>query len=951
MNLPKQEEEILKFWKKNKIFEKSLEKTKQGKIFRFYDGPPFATGLPHYGHVLPGTIKDVIPRYKTMRGFFVERRWGWDCHGLPVEYEVEKELKISGKKEIEKKVGIKKFNEACKDIVLRYTEEWRKTVERTGRWVDMDNAYLTMNPEYMESIWWVFKSLQEKDLIYEGHKILPYCPRCGTPLSNFEANMPGAYQDVKDPAITVRFKLLDEDQKDTYLLAWTTTPWTLPSNIALAVGSDVDYVEVKDKEDNNHYILAAERLKNFYHTEEEYEIIKKSKGKTLTGLKYEPLFHYFERFQNTGFKVVEADFVSAEDGTGIVHIAPAFGEDDNELGKKEDLPMPNPVDEHGCFTDEVENYKGMQVKEADLKIIKDLKEAGKIIKKEIYKHSYPHCWRCDTPLIYKAVSTWFVAVTKIKDKMLKNNEKIYWMPEHLKHGRFGKWLEEARDWAVSRNRFWGSPLPIWRHKDGDCDNVLVIGSREELEKLSKQKVKDLHKHFVDKIEIKCEKCDGVLTRVPEILDCWFESGAMPYGEYHYPFKNKKKFEQNYPAEFIAESIDQTRGWFYTLLVLSTALFDKPAFLNVVVSGLVLAEDGKKMSKRLKNYPEPKEILDKHGADALRLYLMGSPAAKAEELRFTEKDVAQTSREFLFILQNIFSFWKMHAGKSGVELKPSDKNVLDKWILSKLNILTRDLTASMDKYDLPKSVRLLREFINEFSTWYLRRSRGRFKTDDKKSAHQTLGFVLQETSKLIAPFAPFMADSIYQGVKGEKESVHLEDWISAGKIDEKILKEMKVVRDVCEAGHAERERAGIKVRQPLAKITINNQQSIISNQLLDLIKDELNIKEVDIKKGKGKLKAVLDTKITDNLKREGYLREIIRMVNSLRKQAGFTIADRATLSWKSDNSEITKIFKDFEEDIKKGTSCTEINNKKSKGDIDKDIKIADGVEVWVGVKKV
>lgn len=964
VNPLKEEEKILKFWQKNKIFEKSLEKTKnpafaratagKGKVFRFYDGPPFATGLPHYGHMLPGTIKDVIPRYKTMRGFFVERKWGWDCHGLPVEYEVEKELGISGKKEIEEKIGVKKFNEACKNIVLRYTEEWKKTVERTGRWVDMDNAYLTMNPEYMESIWWVFKSLYEKNLIYEGHKILPYCPRCGTPLSNFEANMPGAYQDVKDPAITVRFKLLDEDRKDTYLLAWTTTPWTLPSNIALAVGYDVDYVEVKDKKDGNHYILATERLKDFYRNGKEYEIIKKSKGKTLVDLRYEPLFHYFERFQNLGFRIVAADFVSAKDGTGIVHIAPAFGEDDNELGKKEDLPMPNPVDEHGCFTDEVEDYKGMRVKEADPKIIADLKEAGKLIKKENYEHPYPHCWRCDTPLIYKAISTWFVAVTKIKDKMLKNNEKIYWMPDHLKHGRFGKWLEEARDWAISRNRFWGSPLPIWRHEDGDCNHSVVIGSREELEKLSGQKTKDLHKHFVDKIEIKCEKCGGILKRIPEILDCWFESGAMPYGEYHYPFENKEKFEKNFPAEFIAESIDQTRGWFYTLLVLSTALFDKPAFLNVVVSGLVLAEDGKKMSKRLKNYPEPNEVINKYGADSLRLYLMSSPAAKAEELRFSEKDVAQTSREFIFLLNNIFSFWEMHAeagAKQRETFTPNKtKHILDRWILSKLNILTRDLTESMEKYDLPKSVRFLKEFINEFSTWYLRRSRGRFKTEDKDVALQTLGFVLQEVAKLIAPFAPFIAESIYQGLGGKEKSVHLETYPLAGKIDEKIIKEMRFVRDVCEAGHAEREKAGIKVRQPLAKITINNQQSKISNELLNLIKDELNIKEVDIKKGKGNLKVKLDTKITSELKREGYLREIIRMVNALRKDAGFTIADRATLYWQSDNKEIAKIFKNFEEEIKKGTSCDEVANEKSAVDFEKVVPIDKDISMWLGIKR-
>ena len=611
VSFPKMEERILEYWKKNNIFERSIEQRDGNDEFVFYDGPPFATGLPHFGHFVPGTIKDIIPRYQTMKGHKVSRRFGWDCHGLPVEYEMEKELGISGKKEIED-FGIAEFNESCRSIVLRYTKEWESIITRLGRWVDFEHDYKTMDPDYMESIWWVVKSLWEKGLMYEGHYILPYCPRCSTVLSNHELNL-GGYKDVHDPAITVKFKLKGED--NTFILAWTTTPWTLPSNLALAVGADVDYVKVKDE--GELYILAEARLESYYKDASEYEIVARMKGSDLVGNKYEPLFNYFAEAQEKGaFVVLAADYVTTEDGTGIVHTAPGFGEDDYNTCKGTGIPTICPIDEECKFTDEVSDYTNRFVKDCDKDIIKHLREEGKLIKRDNYLHSYPHCWRCDSPLIYRAVSSWFVDIGKIKEKMLAANDQVLWVPAHLKKGRFGKWLEGARDWAISRNRFWGNPIPVW--KCPDCNEMICIGSRDELEEKSGVKTTDLHKHFVDEIEIDC-KCGSKMKRIPDVLDCWFESGSMPYAQNHYPFENKEHFEANFPANFISEGLDQTRGWFYTLTILAAALFDGPAFEKVIVNGLVLAEDGKKMSKSARNYSDPVEVIDKFGADALRLF--------------------------------------------------------------------------------------------------------------------------------------------------------------------------------------------------------------------------------------------------------------------------------------------------------------------------------------------
>jgi isoleucyl-tRNA synthetase len=837
---------------KDGTFKKSVERDRYDSEFVFYDGPPFATGLPHYGHLLAGTIKDIVPRYQAMRGNYVDRRFGWDCHGLPVEYEVEQDLKISGKTQIEK-LGISVFNERCRSIVLRYTREWREVVTRMGRWVDFDNDYKTMDPEYMESIWWVFRSLWDKGLVYEGSKILPYCPRCATPLSNFETNQ--GYEEVTDPAVTIRFKLLDEE--NAYVLAWTTTPWTLPSNMALAVGHDITYVRVQDKDAV--YYLAKERLPSYYKTPDTYVSLTELKGATLVGRCYEPLFPYFAGLKAKGaFRVVAADFVSTEDGTGVVHIAPGFGEEDNLLGQKEKLPMVCPVDEEGKFTAEIPEYFGQEVKAADAAIMARLKAEKKLVHRSQIKHSYPHCWRCDKPLIYRAISTWFVAVEKIKDRLVEANRKIRWVPEHLRDGRFGKWLEGARDWAISRNRYWGTPIPVWRSEDGR--EQVCVGSIAELAELSGVSVKDLHKHHVDSIRIPSKQGRGELRRIPEVLDCWFESGSMPYAQAHYPFENREHFEQHFPADFIAEGLDQTRGWFYTLMVLSVALFDKPAFRNVIVNGLVLASDGRKMSKRLKNYPDPSYVLDTYGADALRLYLVGSPVVRAEDLCFSEEGVKHVMRHILIPLWNAYSFFVTYANVDHWEpaggLTRETPNLLDRWILSSLESLNEKVMTAMDNYDLQTSVRSFTKFTDDLTNWYIRRSRRRFwksqDDDDKGQAYSTLYTVLLKLSTITAPFIPFVSESIYRNLRTEDlpESVHLRDFPLAGLVnrDTRLEEQMAVILTVVALGRQLRVSHDLKVRQPLAAIHVVSRVAFVRETvklLSELVTDELNVKSLTV----------------------------------------------------------------------------------------------------------
>ncbi len=1225
-SFPKLEEEILAYWEKEKLFSKSLEKDSPAGEFKFFDGPPFATGLPHYGHILQGVIKDLIPRYKTMQGYKVPRVWGWDCHGLPVENLVEKDLGLKSKQDVEK-YGVDKFNEACRSSVLKYAEEWKKTVKRMGRWIDTENAYKTMDLEYMDSVWWVFGELWQKGLIYEGLKPMHICPRCETPLSNFEVGL--GYKDITDLSATVKFELKDEP--GTYLLAWTTTPWTLLGNVALAVNPKEKYVRLRRGGKN--FIIAKDLWKKLWgkvfnepglfkrsdpsispqpelltHEEEIFlgsELIDKTykplfsqfanlvnprdisgvngesgkdnhealsglyfitfntenstkifkdeklrdacaeafreaaekndykiyelaimpdhihlvigiedggdslpkalqqlKGSSSKKLKtkltpeltrgltvrldskskeYFPLWRkgYDKKFiysddkyanisnyirQNPekaklppqkydwlkifddvnhpikfpeqkpqeGFRIVAGDFVTTDEGTGIVHIAPAFGEDDYEIAKKENLPIIQHVSLDGKFVKETGEFAGLEAKpaknprETDEKIVKWLEDEGKLFAKENYKHSYPHCWRCETPLLNYATSSWFVNVEKIKKDLLKNNQEINWVPAHIRDGRFGKWLEGARDWAISRNRFWGAPLPIWRCEK--CEEAVCVNSKEELEKLSGEKMKDLHKHFVDKIEWGCEQCDGKMKRVPEVLDCWFESGSMPYAQ----FGEKEKAQ--IPANFIAEAQDQTRGWFYTLHVLATALKGKPAFSNCVCSGLVLAEDGTKMSKSKQNFPAPQKIFDKYGADAMRLYLMQSQVTHAEDLRFSERGVEETLRSVLLPLWNTFYFFTTYANADGWEptssLTPqisgglTVKNKLDAWILSELNILIREMSEHLEAYEIQKAVSPLAKFLDGLTNWYIRRSRRRFwkseNDEDKNEAYATLLHVLTEVSKLLAPITPFLAEKIYRDLTG-RDSVHLEAWpkVDKSRIDEDLSKEVDTTRKIISLGLAIRAREKIKIRQPLENLTLGYASAHVPvvDKVMDsqseTIKEELNVKNIergffeefvktnlvlDSKKigsrfGKktqdlinaaksGKWKPLeeggalvlneafspeefslrfepvdnldsnikveadsnnivvgLDIKITPELELEGKARDLVRVIQDLRKKADYDVSDRIELQLE-DAEEILKVHEKY---IATETLAEKISNKLNSPDVEDSLeKIKIGV---------
>lgn len=854
IHFPSLEEAILKYWKENKLIEKGLEAHQGQKPFVFYDGPPFATGLPHYGHILAGTLKDIVPRYWVMKGRYVQRRWGWDCHGLPVEFEVENELGLAGHREVEK-YGVAKFNEACRSIVMRYTKEWEEIITRTGRWVDFENKYRTMDTPFMETVWWVVKQLFEKDLVFEGHRVMPYSWRISTPLSNFEASL--NYKEVQDPALTVRLK---SSNKNRYYLAWTTTPWTLPSNLALAVNPELDYVEIKETSSGEHYVLAEPRLSAYYKSENEYQLIAKFKGKHLESETYEPLFPHFKDKKAEGaFRILAGEHVTATDGTGLVHTAPAFGEEDFEICHKYNISLVDPVDFEGKFTSQIPEFEGMNIKDADKEVIKYLKAQNSVVKHETLVHNYPFCWRSDTPLIYKAISTWFVKLDPLKEKLIKNNKKTHWVPEHLRDGRFGNWLENARDWNISRNRFWGTPIPIWKSEEGE---TYCVGSIEELEKLTGKKVTDLHKHYIDELTFKSPKTGNLMKRIPEVLDCWFESGSMPYGQLHYPFENKEQFEQTFPADFIAEGTDQTRGWFYTLSVIAAALFDKPPFQNVVVNGLVLAEDGKKMSKRLKNYPDPKHVLNTYGADALRAYLMSSPASHAEDLRFSENAVKEVVRSVLLPLWNAYSFLVTYARAD--EWSPTqfaDKNLdqlesdLDRWVISRLQSLIKNVEEKMETYHLYEVVPQVIAFIDDLTNWYIRLNRRRFweeeKTKEKEAAYSTLYYAILEFSKVLAPILPFVTEEIYQNLRVKEkspESVHLCLFPEKkdSRIHTELEKQMTLIQNVVSMGRNARNTNKLKTRQPLREILVitknpSDQKTI--EKYSDIILTELNIKKV------------------------------------------------------------------------------------------------------------
>ncbi len=852
IDFPGVEKAMQAFWTAHDTFKKSLALRRSAPEFVFYDGPPFATGLPHYGHLLAGTIKDIVPRYQTMRGHYVERRFGWDCHGLPIEALAQEQLGLAGTGAI-REAGIDTFNETCRSLVLKYVAEWRKTVTRMGRWVDFDNDYKTMDPAFMETIWWAFKQLWEQGRVYKSYRIMPYSWKLTTPLSNFEAG--SNYQDVQDPAITVRLKLKRDDAEPWFALIWTTTPWTLPANLAVCAGPDLDYVAVRDAKEKVIYVLAAARLEAIYKKKEDYEVVAQFKGSELAGWKYEALFPYLKE-QPNAFQILTDGFVSTEDGTGLVHMAPAYGEDDFRVCKAAGIPPVDLLDENAAFTARVPDYAGQFCKDADKALIRRLKDEKKLVHQSTIVHSYPFCERTDTPLIYRAIEAWYVKVENMHDELCANNAGVHWMPQAIGEKRFGNWLKEAKDWNISRNRFWGSCLPVWV-AEGDKDDMLCVGSIKELEELSGEKVTDLHKHFVDKITI--QRNGKTYRRTPEVLDCWFESGSMPYAQQHYPFANKAHFEKHFPADFIAEGLDQTRGWFYTLMVLSTALFKKPAFKNVVVNGLVLAEDGRKMSKRLKNYPDPTYMLDSYGADALRLYLINSPVVRAEDLRFSEEGVKQCMRDFLIPLWNAYSFFVTYANVDGWQpegrgQKSEVSGQLDKWILSSLDRLTQEVTAAMDDYDLQQAVRPFVRFIEDLTNWYIRRSRRRFwkSTDDadKAQAYATLYEVLLTLSKIAAPFVPFISEEIYRNLRTPEmpESVHLCDFPQADghRRDAALEAQMEAVMTVVQLGRAIRAKHDLKVRQPLAAVHVvcrDAAKLAQLKQLEDLIVDELNIKTV------------------------------------------------------------------------------------------------------------
>jgi len=968
INFPQMEEEILEFWKKENIFKRSVEERKGNPRFSFYEGPPTANGKPHAGHVLARIYKDFFPRYKTMCGYYVPRKAGWDTHGLPVELEVEKELGINSKQEIEN-LGIEKFNKLCKESVFRYEREWRAFTERIGFWIDMDNPYITFSNDYIESVWWIIKKIWEKGLLYKGYKIVPWCPRCETALSDHEVAL--GYEEVEDPSIFVKFPSFDEE--NTYYLAWTTTPWTLISNTALAVNPEEKYLKINHK--GTYYILAEKRVKEIF--DDEYEIIEEFWGKDLEKRKYKPLFEFFS-VDKPSYYIVLGDFVSLDEGTGIVHIAPAFGQEDFHVGKLYDLPLIQAVDQTGKFISEVKPWAGLFVKKADPLIIDNLKNRGLIFKVDTYKHTYPFCWRCDSPLLYYARASWYIKTTEVKENLLKNNEKINWYPDYIKHGRFGNWLANNVDWSLSRERYWGTPLPIWICDS--CGYEHCIGSFKELG-IKIDENFDPHKPYIDNITLTCPKCGNTMHRVREVIDCWFDSGSMPYAQWHYPFENEDEFKNSFPADFICEGIDQTRGWFYSLLAISTLIFDEPAYKNVLVTELILDEKGEKMSKHKGNVVDPWVILNKYGADALRWYMF-SVSPPWIPLRFSPDAVNESLKKFLLTLWNTVSFFsiygeidKFNPNEHLVPLKNLE-DALDKWIISRLNSLIKKVREELDNFNVTTSAREIQNFvIEDLSNWYIRLNRNRFwkseKDMDKWSAYTVLYTIIKDLTKLLAPFIPFTTEKIYQEIIRPLEesspiSVHLCFYpkYEEDLIDKKLEEEMDEVREIVAIGRMLRNQVNIKIRQPLSTLWVNSPSKDTKNlfKYKDYIAKELNIEEIIFgeipdEKKEGLVfsetkdfEIALDTNLTPDLLEKGILRELEHKIQILRKEAKLDYTDRINFYYQG-SEKISNIIKRSIEELKEEILAVSINE----GDIPegifkKKLNIS-GEEIFVGFVKI